>query len=155
MVIFSRQSGALSCNFSGSYPRRAVAAGDAVMTAAQTEALGELQRLAASPEFHLDMSIGEGDIQFLNNRVLLHGRTAYEDWPEVARRRHLLRLWLAVPSWPVLPDNQGMHEPADHRLWLRQRTPFMEVPSRYLAAMTDRKAAAVANGGLALHRSPR
>lgn len=140
VVIFSRRSGELTCNFSGSYPRRAVAAGDAVMTPQQVEALSELQRIAASPEFTLDMSIGEGDIQFLNNRAVLHGRTAYEDWPEVARRRHLMRLWLRVPSWPDLPDNQGVHTPVDHQSWLRQRKPFMELPLRYLAEMTDRKA---------------
>ena len=94
VVIFSRETGGFTCNTSGSYPNRAVAAGDAVMTPLQIEALDEMERLAASPEFHLDMSIAEGDIQFLNNRVLLHGRTGYEDWPEIPRRRHLLRLWL-------------------------------------------------------------
>ena len=140
VTIFSRQNGEFSCNISGSYPRRAVAAGDAVMTQRQSEALDALKRIAASPEFHLDMTIGEGDIQFLNNRVLLHGRTGYEDWPEVAQRRHLMRLWLMVPSWPDLPGNQGMHSPTDHPLWLRQRRAFMEVPSRYLAEMTRRKA---------------
>jgi Taurine catabolism dioxygenase TauD, TfdA family len=144
VAIYSRASGVLSCNISGSYPNRAVAAGDAIMTRLQVEALDELERLAASPEFHLDMSIGEGDIQFLNNRVILHGRTGYEDWPPVANRRHLLRLWLHVPSWPDLPANQGMHGAGDHAGWLRQRTPFMEVPSHYLAAMTQRKAAIAA-----------
>ena len=140
VVIFSRESGEFSCNVSGSYPRRAVAAGDAVMTARQSEALDALKRISASPDLYLDMTIGEGDIQFLNNRTILHGRTGYEDWPEVAQRRHLMRLWLEVPSWPSLPDNQGMHGPADHPLWLRQRRPLMEVPSRYLAEMTRRQA---------------
>jgi Taurine catabolism dioxygenase TauD, TfdA family len=140
VVIFSRETGQLTCNVSGDYPRRAVAAGDTVMTPLQEEALDEMQRIAASPEFYLDMSIGAGDIQFLNNRAILHGRTDYEDWPEMARRRHLLRLWLQVPSWPALPANQGMHGTADHAGWLRQRRPFMEVPSRYLAEMTRRKA---------------
>jgi hypothetical protein len=140
VVIFSRESGQLTCNVSGAYPHRAVRAGDAVMTPLQSEALAELKRVADSPEFYLDMTIGEGDIQFLNNRTILHGRTSYEDWPEVAERRHLMRLWLEMPSWPSLPDNQGMHGPADHPLWLRQRRPFMEVPSRYLAEMTRRKA---------------
>src|SRR6202011_666850 len=37
VVIFSRESGEFSCNISGSYPRRAVAAGDAVMTRRQSE----------------------------------------------------------------------------------------------------------------------
>ena len=139
VVIFSRENGEFSCNISGSYPRRAVAAGDAVMTQRQGEALDALKRISASPDLYLDMTIGEGDIQFLNNRTILHGRTGYEDWPEVARRRHLMRLWLEVPSWPDLPANQGMHSPADHPLWLRQRWLFMEVPSRYLAEMTRRK----------------
>ncbi len=140
VAIYSRQSGQLTCNVSGSYPHRAVQAGDAVMTPRQLEALDEMARFAASPDLYLDMNIGVGDIQFLNNRTILHGRTGYEDWPEVARRRHLMRLWLQMPDWPPLPPNQGMHGPADHPLWLRQRTPFMEVPSRYLAAMTRRKA---------------
>jgi hypothetical protein len=140
VVIFSRASGEFSCNISGSYPHRAVQAGDAVMTPLQIEALEEVKRISSSPELYLDMNIGEGDIQFLNNRILLHGRTAYEDWPEIARRRHLMRLWLRVPSWPALPANQGVHSAADQPLWLRQRRPFMEVPSRYLAEMTQRKA---------------
>jgi len=140
VVIFSRESGEFSCNVSGSYPRRAVAAGDAVMTQRQSEALDALKRISASPDLYLDMTIGEGDIQFLNNRTILHGRTGYEDSRDVAQRRHLMRLWLQVPSWPDLPDNQGMHSPVDHPLWLRQRRPLMEVPSRYLTEMTRRKA---------------
>ena len=141
VVIFSRETGGFTCNTSGSYPNRAVAAGDAVMTPLQIEALDEMERLAASPEFHLDMSIAEGDIQFLNNRVLLHGRTGYEDWPEIPRRRHLLRLWLYCDNWPMFPANQGVHDFDDHHGWIRQRTPLMEFPSRYLAAMTARQAA--------------
>src|SRR5258708_19483226 len=78
LVIFSRETGHLTCNVSGSYPYRAVKAGDWVMTSVQIEALNEMARIAASPELYLDMSIGEGDIQFLNNRAILHGRTDYE-----------------------------------------------------------------------------
>jgi hypothetical protein len=96
------------------------------------------------PELYLDMNIGEGDIQFLNNRTILHGRTGYDDWPDMDRRRHMMRLWLEVTSWPPLPANQGMHAAEDHPLWLRQREPFMETPSRYLAAMTGRQAGLVA-----------
>jgi hypothetical protein len=144
VAFFARERGVLSCNLSGAYPRRAVAAGDATMTALQLEALETLQAMAASPEFYLDMDIGEGDIQFLNNRLILHGRTTYEDSPDVARRRHLMRLWLELPSWPPLPANQGMHSADDFRLWLTRRTPLMELPSRYLAEMSRRKAALIA-----------
>jgi hypothetical protein len=103
-----------------------------------------MARVAGSPELYLDMNIGEGDIQFLNNRTILHGRTDYEDSPEIATRRHMLRLWLQMPTWPPLPENQGMQSPADYPSWLRQRTPLMETPSRYLAEMTRRKAEFVA-----------
>jgi hypothetical protein len=144
VVIFSHESGQLTVNVSGSYPHRAVKAGDAVMTPTQIEALDEMARIAASPELYLDMSIGEGDIQFLNNRTILHGRTDYEDSAEIATRRHMLRLWLQMPTWPPLPANQGMQSPADYPLWQRQRTPFMEVPTRYLAQMTRRKAELIA-----------
>jgi len=139
VVIFSRASGQLTCNVSGSYPHRAARAGDWTMSEPQAEALEELKRISMLPELYLDMTIAEGDIQFLNNRTILHGRTGYEDWPEMARRRHLMRLWLQVPDWPELPANQGMHTPADHPLWLRQRTPLMELPARYLAEMTRRQ----------------
>jgi hypothetical protein len=143
--VFARTGDEISVFLSGDYPNRAVAAGDAVMTAAQREALDEVQRIAASPDIYLDMSIGAGDIQFLNNRLLLHGRTAYEDHREMAKRRHLLRLWLKVPDWPVIPEGQAMHTAEDHPLWLRQRTPFMEVPSRYVAEITARQSELAAN----------
>jgi hypothetical protein len=137
--VFARTGDEVSVFLSGDYPNRAVAAGDAVMTPQQREALDEVQRVAASPDTYLDMDIGEGDIQFLNNRLLLHGRTGYEDHNAMARRRHLLRLWLKVPGWPPQPTNQVMHTGDDHPLWLRQRRPFMEVPSRYLAEITARQ----------------
>jgi hypothetical protein len=138
--VFARTGEEISVFLSGDYPNRAVAAGDAEMTPIQREALDAVQRIAASPDTYLDMRIGEGDIQFLNNRLLLHGRTGYEDHREMARRRHLLRLWLRVPGWPAQPAGQAMHTGEDHPLWLRQRTPFMEVPSRYLAEITARQA---------------
>ena len=139
--VFARSGEEVSVYLSGDYPNRAVAAGDAVMTPVQREALDEVQRIAASPDTYLDMNIAEGDIQFLNNRLLLHGRTGYEDHHDMARRRHLMRLWLTVPEWPALPAGQAMHTAEDHPLWLRQRTALMELPSRYLAEITARHSA--------------
>ena len=39
-----------------------------------------------------------GDIQFLNNHVIQHSRTGFEDWEDEDKKRHLLRLWLEVPG---------------------------------------------------------
>src|SRR3984893_8462575 len=52
--------------------------------------------LAQDPEIHLDMDLQVGDIQFCNNYVMLHSRTSFEDYPEVERRRHMIRLWLTM-----------------------------------------------------------
>ncbi len=66
-------------------------------------ALDAFDRLANDPELHLAMRLEPGDIQFVHNHGLLHDRTAFEDWPEPSRKRHLLRLWLACPGARPLP----------------------------------------------------
>jgi hypothetical protein len=66
-------------------------------------ALDMLAELAGDPELRLDMTFMPGDIQFLHNHTILHARSEYEDWPEVERKRHLLRLWLAPPNARALP----------------------------------------------------
>lgn len=63
-----------------------------------------LSELAADPAFSLDIIFDPGDIQFVNNLTTMHARTAYEDFPEPDRKRHLLRLWLAVPGGWTLPQ---------------------------------------------------
>jgi hypothetical protein len=73
------------------------------LTAADIEALDMLGALAGDPELRLDMNFMPGDIQFLHNHTILHARSGYEDWPEVERKRHLLRLWLAPPGARPLP----------------------------------------------------
>jgi hypothetical protein len=73
------------------------------LTAADIEALDMLTELASDPELRLDMNFMPGDMQFLHNHTILHARSAYEDWPEPERKRHLLRLWLSPPGARPLP----------------------------------------------------
>lgn len=133
--VFTRQGHAaasVACYFLGGYARSAAARGDATLTDDELEAITCVERLAESPDFYVDMDFAEGDIQFLNNRLVLHGRTDYEDAEEVAERRHLLRLWLAVPEWPPLPEAQVFHTAEDHEKWGQRRQPGMEFPSTYM-----------------------
>jgi hypothetical protein len=58
-------------------------------------------------ELCFEIPFDPGDIQLINNYVTLHGRTAYEDYPERDRRRHLLRLWLKVFGARTLPPEYG------------------------------------------------
>jgi hypothetical protein len=73
------------------------------LSAEDIEALEMFSKVANDPELRLDMKFMPGDIQFLHNHTILHCRSAYEDWPEVERKRHLLRLWLAPPGARPLP----------------------------------------------------
>jgi hypothetical protein len=68
-------------------------------TPAQKEALALVEATANRPDLYLDMEFRPGDIQLLKNSVILHKRTEYEDYDEPARKRHLLRLWLAAPDF--------------------------------------------------------
>jgi Taurine catabolism dioxygenase TauD, TfdA family len=66
------------------------------LTAEQMEALEMLDQLHNDPRYMLAMNLRAGELQFLNNHVILHSRTAYQDHPDQQRRRHLIRLWLDV-----------------------------------------------------------
>ena len=68
------------------------------LSAAQRELLDTYDAIAGEPQFHLDMDLQPGDVQLISNHTILHARTAFEDWPEPERRRHLLRLWISVPE---------------------------------------------------------
>jgi alpha-ketoglutarate-dependent taurine dioxygenase len=42
----------------------------------------------------IDFDLEPGQIQFVHNRALGHSRTAFVDYPEPDRKRHLVRLWM-------------------------------------------------------------
>ena len=68
------------------------------LTETDHSALDIIQDLAESDEFRFDMVLKQGDMQFVNNHVLIHSRTHFEDFDEPERKRHLLRLWLSIPD---------------------------------------------------------
>jgi hypothetical protein len=78
--------------------------GVAPLTPIQIEALNLFDELANDPKLNLMMELQPGDIQFVHNHTILHDRTAFEDYEEPERKRHLLRLWLAPPSARPLPE---------------------------------------------------
>lgn len=73
------------------------------LTPAQEEAIALYKSM--TEQIAIDVEFRPGDISFVNNHVTLHSRTAFEDWPERERRRHLLRLWLSTDgARPVHED---------------------------------------------------
>lgn len=63
-------------------------------TAAAEAAMDRVDAMCADPRFHVAMDLRPGDMQFVNNYHVLHGRTGYEDDRAAGRIRHLKRLWL-------------------------------------------------------------
>ena len=53
-----------------------------------------MDEFLGDPAHRLDLWLERGQIQILNNRVIVHGRTPYEDHEDPEQRRHLVRLWL-------------------------------------------------------------
>jgi hypothetical protein len=106
--VFNEYAGCLSVLYSrmhiGSSQRHPAAPR---LTPQDYEALDMFGELAGDPELRLDMDFQPGDVQFLHNHTILHARSAYEDWPEAERKRHLLRLWLCPPDARPLPPVFG------------------------------------------------
>jgi hypothetical protein len=103
--VFNWHAGLLSTIYQRQYIESARRFSDVQpLTSAQLAALNLLDELANDPQLHLMMELRRGDMQFVHNHTVLHDRTAFEDWPEPERKRHLLRLWLAPPSARPLPE---------------------------------------------------
>lgn len=102
--VFNWHEGHLSAIYQRQYIDSAQRFADAPrLTAAHREALDLFDALADDPALNMTMEFKPGDIQFVHNHTILHDRTAFVDWPEADRRRHLLRLWLAASDARPLP----------------------------------------------------
>jgi hypothetical protein len=105
MPVYNDFAGHLSAIYSGTYIRSAQRFAEVPrLTPEDVAALEMFDDLANDKELRLDMELRPGDMQFLHNHTCLHDRTAFVDWPEPERKRHLLRLWLAAPGARPLPE---------------------------------------------------
>lgn len=66
------------------------------LTDKEKDVLDFFDSIVARPELQFELEFKLGDMQFLNNFVILHSRTAFENGP--GRERHLVRLWLEDPN---------------------------------------------------------
>jgi hypothetical protein len=107
LPVFSVLDGKITCQYSRTYVEQAQEFPEVPrLTAAQNEALDLLA--AVAEETCLYCPFEPGDIQLLNNHVIFHGRTAYEDDADTQQERLLLRLWLAVPNSRRLPADHAI-----------------------------------------------
>lgn len=66
------------------------------LTPEQREAMDAYDELVNDPDNRVEMALRSGDIQFINNYHVLHGRRRYVDDAASGRVRWLKRLWLAT-----------------------------------------------------------
>jgi hypothetical protein len=103
LPVFGVREGKLTTQYSRTFVEQAQERADVPrLTAAQNEALDLLAEVAEEVCIHAPFT--PGDLQILNNHVIYHGRTAYEDDPSGAQTRLLYRLWLSVPNSRLLPE---------------------------------------------------
>jgi hypothetical protein len=53
-----------------------------------------IERIFEEEEFTLEFQLVPGLLEYTNNFVIGHSRTAFEDYPELLWKRWLVRLWL-------------------------------------------------------------
>lgn len=83
--------------------------GESMLSPEDRTVLDLYNEIADSPDMYLDMDLEPGDMQLLSNHTVLHARTDYEDYPEPERKRHLLRLWISLPSRSPLSTRFRTH----------------------------------------------
>ena len=64
------------------------------LSAAQKEALEVVEDLLQRRSLQLAFDLQPGQMLFTNNHWILHNRTAFDDYADLERRRHYMRLWL-------------------------------------------------------------
>ena len=107
LPVFGVRDGKLTCQYSRTYVEQAQAFAEVPrISDAQNEALDLLAEVAE--EVCLQSPFVPGDIQLLNNHVIFHGRTSYEDDSVSGQERLLFRLWLSTPNSRRLPEGFEM-----------------------------------------------
>jgi len=114
--VFARVDGLLSVCFLREFIEMGADELGEPLSDRQVEALDLFEEIANREDVVLTFRLEPGSASFINNYTVLHSRTGFEDWPELERRRLLLRLWLkAEPSRPIHANlrryygDDGMH----------------------------------------------
>ena len=97
--IFSWKDSLFACSYLRVLIDRADADPDCpALTPQQREAIDFLDQVCEREDLQTRFTLKAGELLFLNNWTTLHRRTAFEDFKDPNKRRHLLRIWLSMPN---------------------------------------------------------
>ncbi len=106
--VYTYYDGLLSCRYIRGYVQSAQRFPEVPrLTSKQNEAFALMDEIIAGHDMPIRIRLQPGDMEYANNYTVLHARSAFEDWPEPQRKRHLLRLWLTVYGGRKLPSDIG------------------------------------------------
>ncbi|NQV84279.1 MAG: TauD/TfdA family dioxygenase [Rhodospirillales bacterium] len=92
--VFSYCDGRLSCRFNRKTIEDGQVKAGEPLEGIALDAVRAVADLATRDDLRFDLNFQQGDIQILNNHMILHGRGGFEDHLDPERHRNLLRLWV-------------------------------------------------------------
>lgn len=112
--IAVRQGGALSLFYNRCYLESAQRFPQVPrLQPADVELFDLIDAVADAPGVRLDLDLRAGDLLLLNTHTIMYARAEFEDHAQRERKRHLLRLWLALPHRPRTDDARAGITPRD------------------------------------------
>jgi hypothetical protein len=106
LPVFGQRDGLFTSHYSRTYVEAAEEIDpENKLSEQQFEALDMLAALAS--ELCMKFTFQPGDMQFLNNHVIYHARSAYRD-DGGSQSRLLHRLWLSMPNSRALPEDHAV-----------------------------------------------
>lgn len=90
---FSWRNGRLFARANASLIRKGYEVACEAMDAALVDALDAIDEVCAAEDLWYEAPLERGQVQYLNNHEVGHYRSAFEDYDEPERKRHLYRLW--------------------------------------------------------------
>ena len=108
--IFSVQDGVPSMQYIRGYYDMAMEERGLEYSDEERAALDFLDEVILRPDMKLNLLHQPGDLTFINNYVVMHSRTEFEDYDEPERKRLLLRLWLYDPTCRPLIESYQLDE---------------------------------------------
>lgn len=102
--VFGWFDGKLSCRFyTRHYIDSAQRKSGIALNAVDRYALDVFEAIAGLEQYQVTMQLRAGDLQFVNNNVVVHARAEYRDGPN--QKRDLLRLWFNTPYARTMPED--------------------------------------------------
>ena len=106
--IFSWQGERPSARYYDDYVRQGHRLMGAPLDEPAAAALDALKTALEAPEHCFDFYLRPGEIEYVNNRVVAHARTNFEDADGTGEGRHLIRLWVRSTGGTALEPAAAM-----------------------------------------------